>query len=171
MSQAVTACSQRENAINFIMAHGHDRQCPQEGPQLVAAQLPHSAPPAEVLPIFPAKADKSRSALSDPHRGQATATFSSRLRKKTSKVSPHFRHLNSKIGMNLFPPADRNNPFFFHRRRRSALDLKVGTRLEETPKNVKADYRRLQAIAQCETAITGSSSGAAGLAGMPAHFS
>jgi hypothetical protein len=88
-------------------------QCPQEGPQLVAAQLPHSAPPAEVLPIFPAKADKSRSALFDPHSGQATATFSSRLRKKTSKVSSHFRHLNSKIGMSLFPPADRNILVYF----------------------------------------------------------
>jgi len=96
MGQAVAAaCSQRENAIHFLMAHGHDHQCPQEGLQLVAAQLPHSAPPAEVLPIFPAKADKSRSAFFDPHFGQATAALSSRLRKRTSKGSPHFRHLNS----------------------------------------------------------------------------
>ena len=41
-------------------------QCPQEGPQLVAAQLPQPAPPADVLPIFPAKADKSRSAFVRP---------------------------------------------------------------------------------------------------------
>jgi len=81
-------------------------QCPQEGPQLVAAQLPHSAPPAEVLPIFPEKADKSRSAFFDPHFGQATVALSSRLRKRTSKGSPHFRHLNSKIGIGLSPPAN-----------------------------------------------------------------
>jgi hypothetical protein len=70
-------------------------QCPQEGPQLVAAQLPQPSPPAEVLPIFPAKADIIRSALIDPHFGQATDTFSSRLRKRTSKFSLHFLHLNS----------------------------------------------------------------------------
>jgi hypothetical protein len=96
MDQAVAAaCSQRENAIHFPWPTAMTGQCPQEGPQLVAAQLPHSAPPADVLPIFPAKADKSRSAFFDPHFGQATAALSSRLRKRTSKGSLHFRHLNS----------------------------------------------------------------------------
>ena len=88
-------------------------QCPQEGLQLVAAQLPQPSPPAEVLPIFPAKADISRSTLIDPHFGQATDTFSSRLRKRTSKLSLHFRHLNSKIGIGSFPPAERNIPRSF----------------------------------------------------------
>jgi hypothetical protein len=55
-------------------------QGPQEGPQLVAAQLPQPSPPAEVFPIFPAKADISRSTLIGPHFGHATANFSSRLR-------------------------------------------------------------------------------------------
>jgi hypothetical protein len=88
-------------------------QCPQEGPQLVAAQLPQPSPPAEVLPIFPAKADICRSTLIDPHFGQATDIFSSRLRKRTSKFSLHFRHLNSKIGIDSFPPAERNIPRSF----------------------------------------------------------
>ena len=88
-------------------------QCPQEGPQLVAAQLPQPSPPAEVLPIFPAKADINRSTFIDPHFGQATDTFSSRLRKRTSKFSLHFRHLNSKIGISSFPSAERNNPCSF----------------------------------------------------------
>jgi hypothetical protein len=65
-------------------------QCPQEGPQLVALQLPQLVPAAEVLPTFPAKADKSLFILLDPHFGQVPVAFSSRLRKKTSKVSPHF---------------------------------------------------------------------------------
>jgi hypothetical protein len=77
-------------------------QWPQEGPQLVAAQLPQP-PPVEVLPIFPAKADISRSVLTDLHSGQATLSFSSRLRNRTSKVFLHFRHLYSKIGMDPFP--------------------------------------------------------------------
>jgi hypothetical protein len=51
-------------------------QWPQEGPQLVAAQLPQP-PPVEVLPIFPAKADKSRSVRTDLHLGQVMVTFSS----------------------------------------------------------------------------------------------
>jgi len=92
-------------------------QCPQEGPQLVAAQLPQPSPPAEVfaevLPIFPAKADISRSTVIDPHFGQATDIFSLRLRKRTSKVSLHFRHLYSKIGIGSFPPAERNIPRSF----------------------------------------------------------
>lgn len=48
-------------------------QCPQEVPQLVEAQLPQSAPPAEVFPIFPANEESSRAALFDPHFGQTTA--------------------------------------------------------------------------------------------------
>jgi hypothetical protein len=88
-------------------------QCPQEGPQLVAAQLPQPLPPAEVLPIFPPKADISRFTLTDPHFGQATDTFSSRLRKRISKLSLHFRHLNSKIGIGSFPPAECNIPRSF----------------------------------------------------------
>jgi hypothetical protein len=88
-------------------------QCPQEGPQLVAAQLPQPAPPAEVLPIFPEKADIIRSALADPHFGQATGTISSRLRKRTSNISLHFLHLNSNIGIGSSPPAGRNMPRFF----------------------------------------------------------
>jgi hypothetical protein len=75
-------------------------QCPQEGPQLVEVQLPQ--------PIFPAKADIIRSTFMDPHFGQTTGTFSSRFRKRTSKLSLHFRHLNSKIGIDLFPPAERH---------------------------------------------------------------
>src|SRR3989339_1232857 len=70
-------------------------QWPQEGAQLVALQLPQDAPPALVFPTFPAKADISLWVRVDLHSGQATATFSSRLRKRTSNVSPHFRHLNS----------------------------------------------------------------------------
>jgi hypothetical protein len=63
-----------------------------------------------VLPIFPAKADISRSTLIDPHFGQTTDTFSSRLRKRTSKFSLHFRHLNSNIGIGSSPPAGINIP-------------------------------------------------------------
>jgi hypothetical protein len=70
-------------------------QCPQEGLQLVAAQLPQEAPPALVFPTFPAKADICFWVRVELHSGQATLTFSSRLRKRTSKVFPHFRHLNS----------------------------------------------------------------------------
>ena len=69
----------------------------------MAEQLPQLAPPADVLPTFPEKADKSRSAFFDPHFGQATGIFSSRLRKKTSNESPHFKHLYSNIGMDLSP--------------------------------------------------------------------
>ena len=113
-------------------------QCPQEGLQLVAAQLPQPSPPAEVLPIFPAKADISRSTLIDPHFGQATDTFSSRLRKRTSKFSLHFRHLNSKIGIGSFPPAERNIPRSFAEDR-NPLSFSTLGRLEETSENVKAD--------------------------------
>jgi hypothetical protein len=66
-------------------------QCRQEGPQLVAVQ-PLQPPPVEVLPTFPAKADIRRLARFEPHLGQATATFSSRLRKNTSNFSRHFPH-------------------------------------------------------------------------------
>jgi hypothetical protein len=100
-------------------------QCPQEGPQLVAAQLPQPAPPAEVLPTLPAKADICRSALVDPHFGQATDTFSLRLRKRTSKTSLHFRHLNSKIGIVSSPPAGRGMPPFFYRGGQCAFVFKV----------------------------------------------
>ena len=131
-------------------------QWPQEGPQLVAAQLPHSAPPAEVLPIFPAKADKSRSAFFDPHFGQTMAALSSRLRKRTSKGSPHFRHLNSKIGIGLSPPSDRNIPPL------------VAIAEEERPWNfvccreIRRNPRKCQdgshAVLQHRTAMTGPSS-------------
>jgi len=60
--------------------------------QLVAAQLPHDAPPPAVFPIFPANADISRWVLVDLHFGQATALFPSLLRTRHSKSSPHFRH-------------------------------------------------------------------------------
>jgi hypothetical protein len=61
----------------------------------VAAQLPQEAPPAEVFPIFPEKADIIFWVRDDPHSGQTTDGFSSRLRKRTSKRRLHFRHLNS----------------------------------------------------------------------------
>jgi hypothetical protein len=77
-------------------------QCPQEGLQRVAEQLPQP-PPAEVLPTLPAKADMSRFARFDPHFGQAMSTCSSRLRKNTSNLSRHFPHWYSKIGMEPFP--------------------------------------------------------------------
>jgi len=77
-------------------------QCPQEGPQVVAAQLPQPAPPSEVFPIFPAKADIIRCVRVDPHSGQVTVIFSSRLRKRTSKRCLHFRHLYSYIGIDSF---------------------------------------------------------------------
>jgi hypothetical protein len=67
-------------------------QWPQEGLQLVAVQLPQEAPPVLVFPILPAKADINRCARVDLQSGQETAIFSSRLRKRTSKVLPHFRH-------------------------------------------------------------------------------
>lgn len=70
-------------------------QCPQEGLQLVAAQLPQDAAPVDVLPIFPANADISRCVRVDLHSGQITDTLSSQFRKMTSKVCLHFRHLNS----------------------------------------------------------------------------
>jgi hypothetical protein len=70
-------------------------QWPQEGGQLVAAQLPQEAPPAEVFPIFPEKAEIIFSVRADPHIGQAMDSFSSRLRKRTSKRCLHFRHLYS----------------------------------------------------------------------------
>jgi hypothetical protein len=76
-------------------------QCPQEGAQLLEVQLPHP-PPVEVLPIFPEKADKSRSILTDLHAGQQTQSASSRFRQRTSKIFLHFRHLNSNIGMDPF---------------------------------------------------------------------
>jgi hypothetical protein len=69
-------------------------QCPQEGPQLVALQLPQ-LPPLEVLPTFPEKADIRRLVWVDLHPGQAAAVFWSLFQKRTSKVCPHFRHLNS----------------------------------------------------------------------------
>jgi hypothetical protein len=90
----------------LLTAHGRDGQCPQEGPQLVAAQLPQPAPPAAVFPTLPAKADIRRFARFEPHFGQTTSTFSSRLRKNTSKLSLHLPHLNSKIGMGSIPPAE-----------------------------------------------------------------
>jgi hypothetical protein len=114
-------------------------QCPQEGPQLVAAQLPQPSPPAEVLPIFPAKADISRATLVDPHFGQATETFSSRLRKRTSKLSLHFRHLNSKIGIGSSPPAGRNIFRPFDADGTPDPVLNGPGRLEETSGNVKND--------------------------------
>ena len=70
-------------------------QCPQEGGQLVVVQLPQEAPAPDVFPIFPEKADIIRRVLLDLHSGQATAIFSSLLRKRTSKRCLHFRHLNS----------------------------------------------------------------------------
>jgi len=70
-------------------------QCPQEGGQLVVVQPPQEEPAPAVFPIFPEKADIIRCALAEPHSGQATAIFSSRLRKRTSKRCLHFRHLNS----------------------------------------------------------------------------
>lgn len=70
-------------------------QCPQEGGQLVVVQLPQEAAAPAVFPIFPEKADIIRCVLAEPHSGQATVIFSSRLRKRTSKRCLHFLHLYS----------------------------------------------------------------------------
>jgi hypothetical protein len=118
-------------------------QCPQEGPQCVAAQLPQPSPPAEVLPTFPVKADNSRSALFDPHCGQVTANFSARLRKRISKFPPHFLHLYSKIGIGSFPPSDPNIPCSIAQEKKIHLASQTAMRLKETHENVKADHRRL----------------------------
>jgi hypothetical protein len=113
-------------------------QCPQEGPQLVAAQLPQPAPPAVVLPTLPAKVDISRFARFEPHFGQTMSTFSSRLRKNTSKFSLHLPHLNSKIGIGSIPPAGHKIP-----RSLAAdgnpLSFSGFGRVEETSENVKDD--------------------------------
>jgi hypothetical protein len=66
-------------------------QCRQEGPQLVAEQLPQP-PPVEVFPIFPENADSLRCVRGDLHFGQAMPLCLSWLRKSISKVCPHFRH-------------------------------------------------------------------------------
>ncbi len=79
-----------------------DQWCPQVL-QWVAAQLPQLLPPVEVFPIFPENADICRCTFFEPHSGQSTESFSSRLRKRTSKRAWHFRHLNSKIGMDSSP--------------------------------------------------------------------
>ena len=79
-----------------------DQWCPQVL-QWVAAQLPQLLPPVEVFPIVPENADICRCTFFEPHSGQSTESFSSRLRKRTSKRVWHFRHLNSKIGMDSSP--------------------------------------------------------------------
>jgi hypothetical protein len=91
-----------------------------------------------VLPIFPAKADISLSTLIDPHFGQATDTFSSRFRKRTSKLSLHFRHLNSNIGIGSFPPAEHIIPAYLPRMAIGSRSQGSG-RVEESPQKVKAD--------------------------------
>jgi len=117
-------------------------QCPQEELQLVAAQLPHSVLPAEVLPIFPAKADKSRSAFFDPHFGQVTATFSSRFRKRTSYISPHFEHLNSNIGIVIISSTDPVTRHFTIAQNERPSTIFCSRNVMETFENVKRD--RLQ---------------------------
>jgi hypothetical protein len=119
-------------------------QCPQEGLQLVAAQLPQPEPPSEVLPIFPEKADISRSTFFDPHCGQSTASFSSRLRKSTSKQARHFRHLNSKIGISLSP---RTKCIPTHcTSADNSSDRPAAGRLEETHENVKAEAAQTHSL-------------------------
>lgn len=90
-------------------------QWPQVVLQLVAAQLPQDAPPALVFPIFPAKADIIFRVRVDLHSGQATAIFSSRLRKRTSNVFPHFRHWNSYMGMERLLPFSPKTPASLYR--------------------------------------------------------
>jgi len=68
-------------------------QCPQEGLQVVAAQVPQ--PPAEVLPARPPKTDIIRFVFFDLHFGQITLRFSPMEKKSSSKTWLHFVQRNS----------------------------------------------------------------------------
>jgi len=60
-------------------------QCPQEGLQVVAAQVPQP-PPAEVFPIRPPKTDIIRLVFFDLHFGQTTVRFSPMEKKSSSNT-------------------------------------------------------------------------------------
>ena len=68
---------------------------PQAVLQELAEQEEQSAPPAEVLPIFPPNMDIILSVLFDLQEGQNTSIFSLLDLNKTSKTCLHFLHLNS----------------------------------------------------------------------------
>jgi hypothetical protein len=75
----------------------------------------------------------------EPHFGQAMATFSSRLRKNTSKLSLHLPHWYSKIGMVSF--LGRVGPRALRVQVGSGRPLFRSKFIVETGENVKANRR------------------------------